>query len=345
MTADRKGLRLLFVGVAAAFAVAIAAPPAMAAGPGARRTNGSSQDQAPELPIVRLNFVSTPWQDVLEHVAEETKSTLVAHDVPEGRFSRRDLRRHTRTEAVQILNQQLEPLGYRILEKNEFLTVIETQRARLEYPRRTVRTADEEAAATQETPATATPGAAAVRRPVAPTVDREPPIDSARGGQQTIRQTGFEDAEPDAPPETDSVVEPAPTAETTDTESVANVSVRTTRPVTDVARQLYAAFGDRVELMPTEADKLPAFRVFRQPQDDAAGAARETWFVLEMDSATNELHIHAPSQTAAGVAELVRKLDGNPPREGEALRFVPDAEQAGSLAEQLNNELAELRRR
>src|SRR5688572_16870437 len=105
MTADRNGLRLLLVGIAAAYAVAIAAPPAMSAG-GARRSTGSAQDQEPELPIVRLNFVSTPWQQVLDHVAEETKSTLVAHDVPEGRFSRRDMRRHTRTEAVQILNQQ-----------------------------------------------------------------------------------------------------------------------------------------------------------------------------------------------------------------------------------------------
>ncbi len=69
-------------------------------------------------------------------MAKATGSQLVIMDEPPGRFTRQDWSgTYSRTEAVQILNRELEPLGYRLLEKNQFLTVIHVQRQRMEYQR------------------------------------------------------------------------------------------------------------------------------------------------------------------------------------------------------------------
>lgn len=317
-------------------------PTTQPATPDARR----GDDRQQELPIVRLNFVSTPWPQVLQHLADETRSTLVMHDVPEGRYSRRDLRRHTRTQAVQILNQQLEPLGYRILEKDSFLTVIQIQRARLEYPRHTV-----QSATTAEVPAAgdgaidATPAAddhdvgraSTAASGLLPRLDARP-----------IQRSGYQADEPASP--LPAVPPPAPAAATDSDNDAVNseverVTVTPQRPVTEVARQLYSAFGDRAELVATTGGQLPAFRVHRESRTAGGETARELWFCLEMDSGANELHVLAPAKTAAGVAALIRKFDAAPPRAGETVRLVPEAEQAAAVAQQLNSELAALRRR
>ena len=84
----------------------------------------------------RLNYLPTSWERVLHDLADKTGSTLVLHDVPRGRYQRTDRRKYNRDEAVRILNQELEALGFRILAKDEFLTVIEIDRRNEAYPRR-----------------------------------------------------------------------------------------------------------------------------------------------------------------------------------------------------------------
>lgn len=291
-----------------------------------------------ERPIVRLSFVSTPWEQVLEHVADATRSTLVMHDVPEGRFSRRDYRRHTRAEAVRILNQQLEPLGFRILEKDEFLTVIQIQRARLEYPRHTARRMGQDRAAAEprtrvgddNPPAAVIQDVGAVR------------LESTR--PTGVRLAGF-DAESIEPASTSGdAATSSGDAPATDDQTIERVTVAPGRPVTDVAKQLYAAFAGRAELIPTEEGQLPAFRVYREAAADGNRKDSDLWFILEMDTALNELHVHAPSKVAAGIAALIRKLDATPPRDGETLRLVPEAKQAEAVAQQLSAQLRALRR-
>lgn len=332
MARDRKAARLLMVSATAAVVVAVSAT-AHAVGP--RRSKTDKADSASKLserserPIVRLNFVSTPWEEVLEHVANQTRSTLVLHEVPNGRFSRRDFRGHTRTEAIRILNQELEPLGFRILEKDAFLTVIEIQQAGLEYPRHTVRSE----AVPQDISSADDVGTAQIG-----SVSR-----SNQSKATTIHQAGYE-AEPDTAG-TQQADTPTGTVESSESEkSIERQTVATDRPVTEVAKQLYAAFGDQTELIPTEAGQLPAFRVYRQSPPDTKPEARELWFILEMDTAINELHVHAPARVAAGVAELIRRFDKTPPKDGETVRVVPEAEQADAVAQQLNAQLRELRR-
>jgi type II secretory pathway component GspD/PulD (secretin) len=315
------------------------------------RRNGQNRSKTAatdddEQPVVRLNFVSAPWQQVLQHVADETDSTLVIHDLPEGRYSRRDIRRHTRTEAVQILNQHLEPLGYRILETNEFLTVIEIQRARLEYPRHAVQTADSQHPTESTDTEDVQVQEPAHHQDVGRTrLSAEP--EPSRKHRRPIRAAGFEatDSEPDSANASPANDDGAADTQSADSNAVERVTVNPNRPVTDIAKQVYAAFGERAELVPTDAGQLPAFRVYREITTDAGESQREIWFILEMDSAVNELYVHAPPETAAGVGALLRKLDAIPPRDGEIVRLVPEAEQATALAQQLNAQLAVLRSR
>ena len=83
----------------------------------------------------KLNFVATSWKDVLERVARDTDSTLVADRVPSHRYTRRDFQRHSRKDAVRILNDELEKYNFRLIEKNQFLVLIELQSTRQEYRR------------------------------------------------------------------------------------------------------------------------------------------------------------------------------------------------------------------
>jgi hypothetical protein len=77
-----------------------------------------------EEPVVKLRYVAADWEKVLGDVAESTGSTLVLMDTPKGRFSRQDFARYTRGQAVQILNRELEPNGYRILEKDKLTCIV-----------------------------------------------------------------------------------------------------------------------------------------------------------------------------------------------------------------------------
>lgn len=282
-------------------------------------------DAEAEVPVLRMNFISTSWEKVLEHVAEETDSQLVVHDMPPGRYSRRDLKRYNRTQAVQIINQELEPQGYRVLEKDKFLTVIQIQRARVEYPRATYESDDSaeeirgSRPASAETPAQFPGAAQRVAQPVART-----PQPTA----SEILLTGQE-------------TPPAAAAD----EGTGTVTVKTERPIIEVAQQLYAAFRERAELVQTGPDELPAFRVYRSSSEpaepNAPPAEREVWFTVSMDTAAGEFHIDAEEKVAASLVALIKTLD-RPIAPGETTRIVPDTENAEEMASQLDQQLNDL---
>lgn len=278
-------------------------------------------DAEAEVPLLRMNFISTPWEKVLEHIAEETGSQLVVHDMPPGRYSRRDLTRYNRTQAVQIINQELEPLGFRVLEKDKFLTVIQIQRARVEYPRATYGPADDANAAGEIRGSRPAPNGSPAPFPgtgerVAQPVARPPQPTASQ-----ILLAGQETPAEDAGPQT--------------------VTVKTERPIIEVAQQLYAAFRERAELVQTGPDELPAFRVYRSSDPAAPDAEREVWFTVSMDTAAGEFHIEADEKVAASLVALIRTLD-RPATPGETTRIVPDAENADEMARQLDEQLDRL---
>src|SRR5262245_49352434 len=56
---------------------------------------------------IKLNYVSSSWAKVLQDFAEATQTELVADRLPPSKFSRWDRERHSRHEALAILNQEL----------------------------------------------------------------------------------------------------------------------------------------------------------------------------------------------------------------------------------------------
>ena len=92
-------------------------------------------DQNPQEKKIKLNYFSASWPRVLQDLASAGDMDVVADKYPVGRYSRMDRTEYTRKEALRIVNQELEQSGFRVVEKGEFLVLIELRTTRTEYPR------------------------------------------------------------------------------------------------------------------------------------------------------------------------------------------------------------------
>ncbi len=237
----------------------------------------------------RLGFLRKPWDEVLQQVADETGSNLVMPEVPPGKFSRTDFEKHTREHAVRILNRDLEKVGYRLVARADTLEVISTKREKPEYTRPEVR---KEAAVPAELPLNAmTPMPA--RESLTETVNR-------------IQRVNHE--APAAGPKSADVV-PAKTS------PVVSSTIRPEkRSALDLAKQLHVAFKQRSKLENNGPSGLPAFVV--EHFDEAQIAANQPLFVLEIDTANNQLILTAPEHVQPGLKQLISRIDSNPLEEG-----------------------------
>lgn len=270
----------------------------------------------PEKANIRLNFLSSSWEKVFKEVAAEAGLQLVVHALPEGRFSRRDFKKHTLDEAVQILNRELEPKGFKVLANDGFLTVVSMRQARADYRRPLYPEENQPIAQT-----TSTVDQVQVQRPERQfdsITDRVRQMQASENGQRVstrprsmqqtaspsrpIVQTNYEQ-----PAETDSFAEdpPAPPKPVGPPVSVvANVKQRTAR---DVARQVRSAFTNRNRLLSTGPKGFPAYEVLEINQ---GGKASDTvWFTVELDMARNQIWFHGPEAVVNSLVDLATSLD------------------------------------
>ena len=82
---------------------------------------------------VKLNYYSASWARVLQDLAATNDMEVIADHLPKGRFSRMDRTEYTRKEAMRIINREIEPQGLRLIEKGQFLIMIETTATRPQY--------------------------------------------------------------------------------------------------------------------------------------------------------------------------------------------------------------------
>lgn len=234
--------------------------------------------QGEEEPTVRLAYLAADWPHILNELAQKTGSTLVMLDTPPGRFSRQDWRKYTRTEAVQILNRELEPEGFRIVEKDQFLTVMKIKRTRQEYRRPVVPSRSSESSSSEGGNAS--------------TLRESPAVE-----EFSVRQAGHETPEASR--------EPPPKGQD------ASVVVPTRhRTALDIAKQIHRTFQDRSRLQDKGPHGLPAFIVDHfDPKQVAAG---EPLFTVEIDGGQNELTITGPRPVQTGLRSLIQKLDVKP---------------------------------
>lgn len=289
-------------------------------------SNAAAAEQAaaqrPPAAQISLHYIAASWPKVLEQVAAAAGLTLVMHDVPPGNFTRNDFHKHPLEEAVRILNRDLEPLGFRVLANAQFFTVIRAERARPEYPRR-------------ETTRRAT-GAGAL----------------SAGGVQTA---DYEASEPSR----DAIVRTAeeqPATETVRSDSTPSgirygTSERLTpqnRPAKEISRDIFAAFEARATVQERGPHGLPAFVVWRDAGPEAVGnLAPEQrggeWFTFELDTDANAVVITGDKSVAAGVSELVRRIDAVPRTEGETTRLVAGDKDLPAIGKQLRPQIEKLK--
>ena len=237
---------------------------------------------------VRLNYLSSPWSKVLNDLAEKTGSTLVMHDVPPGKFSRQDWNKHDRANAISILNRELEPKGFRIIAKDQFLTVMEVRRTRAEY-----------------------------RRPVAPkpgthksaTASNTPSSDSDLPAWATEAAPPPQTAPSPAPTQNRQVQQVTHQEDRQATPSRSVTIHPRHRSAVEIAKQIHKAFTHRSRLESAGPNGLPAFVVDQFSTDEDSG---ETLFTIEIDTDRNELLVTASPRVQAGVRNLISSIDLNP---------------------------------
>jgi type II secretion system protein D len=84
---------------------------------------------------INLNYLQASWKKVLEDFARQTGTTLEAERLPTTKYSRRDWRKHPSEEALNILNRELSPQGYKLTIRGEKLVLSESSKTRQEYVR------------------------------------------------------------------------------------------------------------------------------------------------------------------------------------------------------------------
>jgi type II secretion system protein D len=279
-----------------------------------------------DTPEIRLTFVSTPWPKVLEKLAEECGLQLVMHDAPSGRFTRNDWQKHTKDEALRIINRELETLGFRALANDRFLTVIRTEQARVEYPRREVPSGTSEGTARARSGPAAASGRAGVQTAgyELETTPSQPPI------VWTAGETSAPEAKA-APAQSPAAAEPTST----------RVAPQT-RLAIEISRDIFEAFETNASVRDRGPNGLPAFTVWRNESPKAAAERRE-WFTLELDTERNAIVINAVPTVAKGLAELIGRLDVAPQPDGQATRLLTGRKSLPAIGRQLQPQLGLLK--
>lgn len=286
---------------------------------------------------IKLNFLQANWGKVLKDVAKEMELELVADRAPSKLYTRIDRRAHSRDEALRILNQELEPQGFRLVVKGEYLVLIEVRASRNEYQRTNIpREPQEKTEIASEESGVITAGAvemAPTKRMVTQAVaTRSRGEESSVAPRRSpIRQVAGEKEQELAPPLDAPAEEPVESA----------VRVKSRDAVT-ISRHIHKAFKDRSELLDKGPRGLQGFRVYRNSAGTTAGkaAGRETRFEVGIDDERQVLVTHGTPAETRAVSRLIKTLDSLP--RNESFRLVSTKKDANQIALTLQPEIDRL---
>ena len=308
-----------------------------------------------ELPAVKLNYMSTPWEKVIKDLALATQSELVMDRVPKGRYSRRDSSKYNRHDAVRILNKDIEPLGFRLIEKGDFLILLDIPSTKPRYAPAILppRQEQQQAAAPEENPASPFErGVVSITRRDENSSDSKsastakttsPRKVGSKGDAKSVRQVSHEDPEDDGD---------AP-AQLND-DPVANAAQVVFRPkhqsVVELSRQFYRTFKPRAKLISSGRNQLPAFRITTalpaaessEPGKTVRAVRGESHLTIAIDEANDELLIDGAKREADGALKLLRTLD-RPVDETNPIQVTTTTKFVCQIAHQLPAEIERLR--
>jgi general secretion pathway protein D len=301
-----------------------------------------SADATPAANGVSLKFFNADWPTILQKVADESGSTLVMHEIPPGHWTRRDKTPYTRHEAVQILNRELEPEGFRILEKNEFLIVVHQRSLRTRY-RRPERPTEPEWQA-DAAPRPQFTEAELPKRSVTPIATREQQRSPQQPGQ--IRLASDAQPVPASEPAKTSAANPIaaapapPALQSALPEGWTHTALTPQSPVRDLAGTLYKAHKLRAELVDAGVAGLPAFRVIFPAAKNGAVEG----FEVAIDISKNQIVIASDADRVKRLTSLFQTLDRENNAFEQPIQLVAADEETAKLADQLTPRLNRLAR-
>ncbi|MDF1743675.1 MAG: secretin N-terminal domain-containing protein [Gimesia sp.] len=291
-----------------------------------QQANWIKQDRNENEPAeIPLNYIQTSWGKVLAKVAEQSQLTLVMDVVPKGFYSRIDKRTHSLSETIQILNRELEPKGFRLLQKDKFLIALDLRRAKSRYVRATVQNSGQE----QQT-----------------TADKKQPLQQVEFQERAV-ETKSRIKTADVPATFDNksrkiLQKPAKLQKT-----IFAIQPRTLKS-TDILRLLYHAFESRSELQGDGPNGFPGVIVYstvsQSLQDEKTDKSLkivepQIEFRMGIDKQNNELIFEATSRKAKALRATVMKLDQSAKSSADSVQLVSGTSQIGRVARTLYRQL------
>ncbi len=300
-----------------------------------RAGDPTEADEDPE--CIKLNYFEATWDRVLRNVAEQQQLTLIMENAPPGRFARRDKRRYDLKTTVRILNSELEPQGFRLLQQGEYLIVLDLDKARTEYARPRLGSSNPvtAASAAEETADNAEPLIRSASRRTERKSQAARPVPSGVPVKSASHSAVTDEQADESSNETQSSVEsPAPV-------EVQAVVCSNTRAA-DLARTIYLAFEKRAELQRDGVEGLPTFAVFAAPSEGEVEDSRVPMFRIGIDQTENRLLIEASQPRLKYLRTMIGELDKPAGTTSETVRILPSNGLAEKTAKDLNDQIHQL---
>lgn len=298
---------------------------------------------ADKVGMVSLNHMNASWETVLKDFATATQTELVADNVPSKKFSRWDFKRHTKAEALKILNQELEPQNFRLQFKGRFLVLNQLREFRHEYPPAILRGGyrnPEQDAADEPGESSVAAGRAkgSAQKGSSGAVKQAGAQRSTNRGAAIRHAAADDDAETEAGRKPEFDPQPVP-IET-------SVKLRT-RDAGAVATHIYRAFNRQAERTDDGPQGLKGFHVRRLPggkRDGETAAGQPVQFTIGVDKNRNELIVAGSVAESKSIIKVIKAMD-NVPKMADGsgtAKIVRTKRDAGKLASALQPELTRL---
>ena len=277
---------------------------------------------------IRLSYFESNWERVLRDVAKQGNLTLVMDKIPHGTFARRDRTRYQLDSAVRILNAELEPQGFRLVQQSSFLVVLKLDQARTRYAR----------PALNEWKSLNEPQTAGGdnRRSQLVTASARKDEDSPRvswASQQTESAPPFADKV--VPQPRDTKAEPSPQEE--GPAILKSVPVRNAK-ASEIARSIYLVFESRAALIGKGLQGLPTFVVQRTTDEDGSEDSTPL-FQIGIDQTDNTLLIEASKTRVDHLSRLIAEMDKPAGEKAETVKLVPNKGVSDLTAKDLSEQI------
>ncbi len=328
---------------------------------------------------IKLNYLGKTWDDVLKDVAKQSNRAPLFDKVPPGRFSRNDWNHYSLTDALRILNRELEPKGFRIRDRGQFLDLVFLRDARQDYQRPVldVAQASHQLDATNELD-DAYEFADDTEQPRAS--KSKPAIASRRTPAKSASNSGIQQASYNNLMDDDDERDDDDEQELADEKPVAKQPNKTTRDsqargskgreatpreskprdakpqwvevplnhqsARKVSKSLYQAFVETAELVEQGPKGLPGFVVWYESTRSSGrsndSASKRPRFTIGVDHDNDLLVVDGSPAAIVGVRKLIAKLDVAASNDDRSVRMIASNHNVREVAQALRPAMKQL---